>query len=215
MLQDTISVVLADDHAIVRDGLRMLLEGDGGFDVVAEAGTAEDALRYVRGHRPDVLVLDLNMPGRPTLELLPEVAQISPETVVVVLTMQAGTNFAREALRAGAKGYVLKESAGEELIRAIEVTRDGETYLTPALGARLATEPDGPPPLPDRLTPREAEVLGLLALGHTNAEIAGQLQLSRRTVETHRAHVQSKTGCASRAELVRYAIGHGLVPDTD
>jgi two-component system response regulator NreC len=206
------TVVLADDHAIVRDGLRMVLEGAAGFEVVAEAGTAQDALRYVRGHKPDVLVLDLNMPGTPSLEVLAQIPDASPGTAVVVLTMQAGTAFAREALRAGARGYVLKESAGEELVRAIEVARSGGTYLTPALGARLATEPDGPPPPPDELTPREVEVLGLLALGHTNAEIAAQLHLSRRTVETHRAHLQAKTGCASRAELVRYTIAHGLLP---
>lgn len=203
-------VVLADDHEIVRDGLRMVLENAGGFEIVAEAATADDAVRYVRGHKPDALVLDLNMPGTPSLEALPAIREASPGTAVVVLTMQGGTAFARRALRDGVRGYVLKESAGTELVTAIVTAASGATYVTPALGARLAIEPEATE-LPDGLTPREGEVLSLLALGHTNAEIGERLHLSRRTVETHRASLQSKSGCATRAELVRYAMAHHLL----
>src|SRR4051812_20083283 len=201
-------IVLADDHAVVRSGLKLLLEGEGDFEVVAIAGTAEDALRYVRGHKPDVLVLDLNMPGRSSLEIIPEVPEASPGTRVVVLTMQEDPAFARQALRAGASGYVLKEAADEELVQAVHMAAEGQTYLHPRLGAALAAAPDGPP---GDLTRREVDVLRLIALGHTNTEIAGELHLSVRTVETHRAHIQRKLSLATRAELVRFALDHRLV----
>ena len=210
-MSEPLTVVLADDHSVVRDGLRMLLEAEEDLEVVAEAGTAADAVRYVLGHKPDVLILDLNMPGGSSLDALPAVYEASPQTKVVVLTMQSSTEYARRALRAGVQAYVLKESAGTELVEAIHAAVAGRTYLTPSMGARLAAEPpDGGGP-PGGLTAREAEVLGLLALGYTNAEIAEQLYLSRRTVETHRASLQSKLGLGTRAELVRYAFAHGLV----
>lgn len=189
----------------------MLLEAEPGFEVVAEASTAEDALRYVRAHRPSVLVLDLNMPGRPSLEVLPEVREVVPQTQVVVLTMQEDPAFAREALRAGAVGYVLKEAADEELLQAVRLAAAGETYLNPRLGARLAAEPPVPAGPPDDLTDREVEVLRLIALGHTNTEIAQRLYLSVRTIESHRAHIQQKIRRTSRAELVQYALEHGFV----
>ena len=204
-------VVLADDHAVVRTGLRLLLT-QAGMEVVAEAGDVDAALRYVLGHKPDVLVLDLNMPGAPSLPAIPRFVEESPGTHVVVLTMQQEPEFAREALRLGATGYVLKEAADAELVQAIEAAREGRTYVNPSLGARLATEPPAPGP-PDGLSDRELEILKLIALGHTNAEIAGQLYLSVRTVETHRAHIQQKTRRTSRAELVRYALDHRLVAD--
>jgi len=206
-----VTLVLADDHAVVRSGLRLLLEAEPGFEVVAEAATAEDALRYVRAHRPSVLVLDLNMPGRPSLEVLPEVRGAVPGTGVVVLTMQEDPAFAREALRAGALGYVLKEAADEELLQAVRLAAAGETYLNPRLGARLAAEPPVPSGPPDDLTEREVEVLRLIALGHTNTEIAQRLFLSVRTIESHRAHIQQKIRRTSRAELVQYALEHGFV----
>jgi two-component system, NarL family, response regulator NreC len=206
-----IKVVLADDHPVVRSGLRMLLEAEPGLEVVAEAGDVESAARYVRAHRPAVLVLDLNMPGEPSLPAIPDFIASSPATAVVVLTMQDDPAFAREALRAGAQGYVLKQSAGAELVDAIRTTLDGRTYLNPELGAKLAAEPPAPEGPPDDLTEREVEVLRLIALGHTNNEIASQLYLSVRTVETHRAHIQQKLGHSSRAELVRYALDHDLV----
>lgn len=205
-----ITVVLADDHEIVRDGIRMVLEAEKDIEVVAEAGDADTAARYTLGHKPSVLVLDLNMPGKPSVEIIPKVAETSPATRVVVLTMQDEPAFARQALQAGASGYVIKHSAAGELVEAIRIAVAGETYINPRLGARLAAEPqpEGPP---DELTPREVEVLGLLALGYTNPEIAEQLVLSVRTVETHRANIQRKTDLSTRAELIAYAIEHGLV----
>jgi two-component system response regulator NreC len=195
-----ITVVLADDHAVVRSGLRLLLEAAPGFEVVAEAGDVDAALRTVLGYKPSVLVLDLNMPGtRPSLEAIPAVMEASTGTRVVVLTMQEDPEFAREALRAGAVGYVLKEAAPGELVEAVRRAAAGETYVNPRLGAALAAAP--------------AEVLRLIALGHTNAEMAEQLFLSVRTVEYHRAHIQQKLGRSSRAELVRYALDNGLLDE--
>ena len=211
MPDERCTIVLADDHSVVRAGLRMLLERDGSREVVAEAADGDAVLRYVRGHKPDVLVLDLNMPGRESLDVLPEVREISPSTHVVVLTMQPDPAFARAALQAGASGYVLKEAAHEELLRAIESARRGRTYVDPAVGARLAAEPAHPPGRPDGISDREAEVLERIALGETNAEVAAALQISVRTVETHRAHIQQKSGCSSRSELVRYARQHGIL----
>jgi two-component system response regulator NreC len=206
-----VTLVLADDHAVVRSGLRLLLEAEPGLGVVAEAATAEDALRYTRAHRPSVLLLDLNMPGRPSLEVITEIRETMPETAVVVLTMQGDPAFAREALRAGAHGYVLKEAADEELLQAVRLAAEGETYLNPRLGARLAAEPPAAGRPPDDLTEREVQVLRLIALGHTNSEIASRLRLSVRTNESHRAHIQQKIRGASRAELVQYALEHGFV----
>jgi two-component system, NarL family, response regulator NreC len=207
----SIKIVIADDHAILRSGLRMLLDAEDDMHVVAEAGDVPAALRYVRAHRPSVLILDLNMPGEPSLPAIPTVAEASPDTKVVVLTMQNDPAFAREALRGGAVGYVLKEAADAELVEAVRMAAQGRTYLHPELGARLAAEPPKPEGPPDDLTEREVEVLRLIALGHTNNEIAGQLYLSVRTIESHRAHVQQKLRLSTRAELVRYALDHRLI----
>lgn len=203
-----IRIVLADDHAVVRTGLRMLLDNESDFEVVAEAGDVDAARRYVRGHHPDVLILDLNMPGGSSLEAIPELVEQAPETGIVVLTMQEEPAFARRALGAGALGYVLKEAADSELVEAVRRAAQHQTYLNPRLGARLASEP--PPGPPDDLSEREVDVLRLIARGHTNAEIAAQLFLSVRTVETHRAHIQQKLRLSSRAELVGYAMERGL-----
>ena len=207
---DEVRIVLADDHEVVRAGLRLLLEAEPGFEVVAEAGDVDGAVRYTRGHKPAVLVLDLNMPGAKTsLEAIPDIKEASPATNVVILTMQDDPAFARSALQAGALGYVLKEAADDELIEAVHRAADGDSYLNPRLGAALASlRPNSPP---DELTERETEVLRLIALGHTNAEIAEQLHLSVRTVESHRAHIQQKLRRTTRAELVRYALDRGLV----
>jgi two-component system, NarL family, response regulator NreC len=205
----TIRLVLADDHAVVRSGLRMLLDSEPDFEVVAEASDIEDARRYVRGHRPKVLVLDLNMPGGSSLEAIPILRQESPDTQIVVLTMQQEPAFAREALGAGALGYVLKEAADDELVEAVRNAAVGESYLNPKLGARIASEP--PPGPPDDLSEREVDVLRLIALGHTNSEIAEQLFLSVRTVETHRSHIQQKLRLSTRAELVDYALKRKLI----
>ena len=204
-----IRIVLADDHAVVRSGLRLLLDAEKDFEVVAEAGDVESAARYVRGHRPAVLVLDLNMPGGSSLEAIPGIRESAPETQIVILTMQEEPAFARQALSAGAIGYVLKEAAEEELVEAVRRASAGERYLNPELGARLAAEPQSG--LPGDLSEREVDVLRLIALGHTNAEVAEQLYLSVRTVETHRAHIQQKLHVSTRAELVRFALDHKLL----
>jgi two-component system, NarL family, response regulator NreC len=205
-----ITIVLADDHAVVRHGLRLLLEAEEDMEVVAEAGDVDAAQRFVLGHKPTVLVLDLNMPGGSSLEAIPRVAETSPNTTVVVLTMQDDPAFAREALRAGARGYVLKHAAGSELVQAIRAAASGGTWLNPDLGARMAAAPDRAAGTIGELSDREIEVLRLIALGHTNNEIAQQL-LSVRTVETHRAHIQQKLGRSTRAELVRYALDNDLI----
>lgn len=204
-----VRVVIADDHPVVRRGLRQLLEAEPELQVVAEGGDLDAARRYVLGHHPDVLVLDLNMPGGSSLDAIPDLRAEFPDTAIVVLTMQDEPAYARQALAAGAVGYVLKDAADAELVDAVRRAARGESYLNPRLGARIAAAP--PPGPPGGLSEREAEVLRLIALGHTNAEIAEQLFLSVRTVETHRAHIQQKLRLDTRAELVQYALEHGLV----
>jgi two-component system, NarL family, response regulator NreC len=203
-----ISIVLAEDHAVVRSALRMLLDAEADLQVVAEAGDVGSTTRYVRGHNPDVLILDLNMPGGPSLRAVPEMLEASPETNIVVLTMQSDPVFAREAMQAGVRAYILKDAADSELVKAVRLAAQGSTYLQPELGARLAAEPTGPP---DDLSEREVEILRLIALGHTNGEIADELYLSVRTVESHRAHIQQKLRMSKRSELVRYALERNLL----
>src|SRR4051812_7402605 len=200
--QEPAKIVIADDHNVVREGLKLMLDAQPGLRVVAEASTADDALRMARAHRPAVIVLDLNMPGRPTLDVIPEIIEGSPDTRVVVLTMQDEPSLAQAALRAGASGYVVKDAAGDELVQAVRLAREGKTYLHPQLGAPIAAQtPEAEQT--DDLSDREREVLRLIALGHTNSEIAEQLFLSVRTVESHRAHIQRKLSLSTRAELVR------------
>ena len=203
-----INIVLADDHEVVRAGLRLLLQGEETMHVVGEAGDVPAALRLVETRRPDVLVLDLNMPGPPSLSVI---AEVKDKCAVVVLTMQSDPAFAREALQAGARAYVLKEAAGAELLTAVRMAAAGGTYLNPQLGARIAAEPSAAAEAADHLSPREVEVLRLIAHGHTNAEIGEQLFLSVRTVETHRSHIQRKLSLTTRADLVGYALAHGLL----
>jgi len=203
-----INIVLADDHEVVRAGLRLLLQGGESMHVVGEAGDVPGALRLVEMRRPDVLVLDLNMPGPPSLSVI---AEVKDKCAVVILTMQSDPAFAREALQAGARAYVLKEAAGAELLTAVRMAAAGGTYLNPQLGARMAAEPSAAAEVADDLSPREVEVLRLIARGHTNAEIGEQLFLSVRTVETHRSHIQRKLRLTTRADLVGYALEHGLL----
>jgi two-component system response regulator NreC len=206
-----IRIVVADDHQVVRTGLRMLLDAEADFEVVAEAGDVGSATRSVLGYKPDVLVLDLNMPDGSSLPAIPKMLTDSPQTNIVVLTMQEDPAFAREALQAGARGYVLKDAADTELVEAVRMAAEGRTYLHPELGARIASEPQKPAGPPDDLTEREVEILRLIALGHTNVEIGKQLYLSVRTVESHRAHIQQKTRRTTRSELVRYALENSLI----
>lgn len=210
-MTDQTSVLIADDHAVVRQGLHLLIDAEPDLKVVAEAGTVPDTLMKTRALRPTVLILDLNMPGGSSLEAIPQLRHEAPDTAIVVLTMQNDPAFARKALQAGAAGFVLKEAADDELLEAIRQASSGGTYLNPTLGARLAAAPPEPAGPPDDLSERELSVLRLIALGHTNSEIATTLHLSVRTVESHRAHIQQKTRRSTRAELVRYALEHDLV----
>ena len=206
-----VTVVLADDHRIVRRGLRMILEAEPGFEVLAEAGDLETATRKVLGYRPDVLVLDLHMAGESSLPAIPKIREISPGTAIVMLTMDAAPAIARAALRAGAAAYVLKDGADTELVAAVTLAAAGDTYLNPKLGAKIASLPEGGPRPPCGLTVRELSVLRLIALGYTNAEISGKLGISPRTVESHRAHIQQKTLRTARSELVAFAREHELI----
>jgi two-component system response regulator NreC len=204
--------VLADDHVVVRSGLRLLLESEPGLAVVGECGDVEGALEAVRELGPDVLVLDLHMPGEPSLAAIPRLRELHPETRVIVLTAQRDPSFAAEALRLGAAGYLPKEAAEGQLLEAIRVAVDGGTYLEPQLGARLAAIAVRKP---RELSPRELEVLRLIARGHTNREIAERLFLSVRTVESHRARLQRKLELSRRSELVEYALERGLVEPSE
>jgi two-component system response regulator NreC len=206
-----VTIVLADDHAVVRAGLRLLLDADADFEVVGEAGDVATTARCLDELNPRVLVLDVNMPEGSSIPAIPGLLSAAPATRIVVLTMSNDANLAREALRAGATGFVLKEAAEAELIQAVRLAAEGRTYLTPELGARLATDRRPAGATPDDLSAREVEVLRLIALGHTNAEVAAQLFLSVRTVESHRAHIQQKTQRSSRAALVSYARERGLL----
>jgi two-component system response regulator NreC len=200
----TITILVADDHAVVRGGLRRLLDAEPDLEVVAEAGDVDETQARMAEHRPSILLLDLHMPGGGSLPALRAIRDASPGTGVLVLTMQDDPGYAREAMLRGARGYLLKECEEAELLQAVRTVAAGATYLQPELGARMLT--DSSP-----LTPREREVLRLLALGHTNSDMAAQLHLSIRTVETHRANIQSKLGTTKRAELVRHAIESGLI----
>jgi two-component system, NarL family, response regulator NreC len=204
-----------DDHAVVRSGLRVLLDGHKDFDVVAEASDARGAIFELRAHKPDIVLLDVVMPGRSGIDAIPDLLKESPETRVLVLSMQDDPAYVREAFAAGAKGYVLKEAADAEVAEAIREVADGKQYVHPALGARLvaADAEERARAEEDPLSDREREVLRLLALGHTNQEIAQTLFLSVRTVETHRAHIMQKLRISTRAELVRYALSTGLLED--
>jgi two-component system response regulator NreC len=205
----SLRLVLVDDHAVVRAGLRHVLENQTGWGVAGEASTLETGLELVAELKPDVLILDLHLKGASGLGAIPDFLRRSPRTRIVVLTMESDPAFAREALRTGARAYVLKDAAESELVTAIHASVAGETYLSPKIGARLAA---GAQEETGDLSAREAEVLKLLALGHTNAEIADKLFLSRRTVETHRANVQRKLGLSTRAELTRHVLEHHLIP---
>jgi two-component system response regulator NreC len=208
-LSTPISVILADDHALMRRSLRLLLEGEADLDVIEEADELGVVVSHVHGHRPNVLVLDLSMPGGSSLETIRKLRGAVPETQIVVLTMDENPMFAHQALTAGALGFVLKDSADDELPTAVRAAARGEEYVSPRITARLAGLQQSL--ASDRLTPREIEVLRLIGLGHTSVEIARKLHLSPRTIETHRTRIHRKLGLSTRAELVRYALGRGLL----
>ena len=213
--QARLTLVLADDHVVVRTGLRLLLE-KADIEVVAEAEDAESVVRKVRGHKPDVLLLDFNMPGKLSpLDAIPLAIEASPDTRICVFTGESDPDFARQALQAGASGYVLKQAHDVDVLTAIRQVAAGRTYLQPSVGAEMAAALSRGDEPGDEMSPRELEVLRLVALGHTNAEMADQLHLSTRTVETHRARIQRKLGRHTRAELVRYALERGLLDEAD
>lgn len=206
-----INVVIADDHAIVRDGIRTVLERqDGEFRVVAEAADVPATIREVKQHMPDLLTLDLTMPGGSSLAALPQCFLAHPDLAVAILTMREDPEYARQALRAGARSYVLKEAEPSELLQAFRLAVAGRNYLHPRLGALMATGQDGAGPGP-ALSDREREVVRLIALGHTNPEIAERLHVAERTVKTYRARAIEKMGCSSRAEITAFARRLGLV----
>jgi two-component system, NarL family, response regulator NreC len=208
-------VLIVDDHAVVRSGLKLVLEADEGIEPVGEAGTARDAIFEARALKPDVILLDVVMPDQSGLEIIPTLLHENPDTKVLVLSMQDDPRYVREAFDAGASGYVLKEAADSEVVAAVREVAGGGRYVDPELGARLvaAESAERRRAEEDPLSEREGEVLRLLALGHTNQEIAKQLFISVRTAETHRAHIMQKLRLSSRADLVRYALERGLLDD--
>lgn len=204
-----ITVVLVDDHAVVRGALKALLEGQADLAVVGEAADIAGGRATVTEKQPQVLVLDVNLPDGLAVDAVSELREASPGTEIVLLTMERDLSLTRRALKAGAKGYLFKDAAHLELIEAVRAAAAGDRYLPPAVAAGLENEDDdGERPI---LSPRETDVLKLMALGYTNREIGEQLSLSVRTVETHRAHVQQKLGLSSRPELTQYALANGLI----
>ena len=211
-----IRVLIVDDHAIVRSGLRHVLDAEEGIEVVGEAGDAQHAVFETRAQKPDVVLMDVVMPGKSGIEAIPEVLKDAPDAKILVLSMQDDPRYVREAFAAGAAGYILKEAADTDVVAAVREVAAGGHYVHPSLGARMvaADAEERKRAEADPLSDRERDVLRLLALGHTNQEIAAQLYISVRTAETHRAHIMQKLGLTTRAQLVRYAIGQGLLEDT-
>jgi two-component system, NarL family, response regulator NreC len=209
---NTITVAICDDHPVVRSGLRRVIDAEGSLEVTGEAGGAEEALALVRERRPDVLLLDLTMPGRSGIDALPELLDAAPGMKILVLTMQDDPAYVRAAFAAGANGYLVKDAADVDLVKALHEVVNGHRYVHPALGARLVSlELEDAPNPDDPLSGREHDVLRLLALGHTNQEIAKKLFISVRTAESHRAKIGEKLGLRTRAELVRYALDTGVL----
>ncbi|HSC48703.1 MAG TPA: response regulator transcription factor [Gaiellaceae bacterium] len=208
-------VLIVDDHAVVRSGLRLVLEAEDDLEAVGEAGTAREAIFEARSTKPDVILLDVVMPEQSGLDAIPTLLHENPDAKILVLSMQDDPQYVREAFAAGASGYVLKEAADSEVVAAVREVASGGRYVHPELGARLvaAESAERKRAEEDPLSERESEVLRLLALGHTNQEIAKQLFISVRTAETHRAHIMQKLRLSSRAELVRYALDRGLLDE--
>jgi DNA-binding NarL/FixJ family response regulator len=211
-----IRVLVADDHAVVRTGLRRILDAEDDIETVGEAATADRAIFEAMEHKPDVVLMDVTMPGGSGVDALPALLQSVPDTHVLMLSMHDDPAYVRAAFEGGASGYVLKDAADSEVVAAVRAVAAGERYVHPVLGAKLveAESEERKRAEADPLSEREREVLRLLALGHTNQEIASMLYISVRTAETHRAHIMQKLRLASRAELVRYALDAGLIETT-
>ena len=212
----SIRVLIVDDHAVVRSGLHLLLDAEADIEVIAEAGDVRAAVFEAREQKPDIVLMDVVMPGQSGIEGVPLVLKEAPDARVLVLSMQDDPRYVREAFAAGASGYVLKEAADSEVVQAVREVAAGGRYVHPVLGARLvAAEAEAHARVEaDPLSEREREVMRLLALGHTNQEIAKMLYISVRTAETHRAHIMQKLGLGTRAELVRYALVNGLLDES-
>jgi two-component system response regulator NreC len=208
-----IRVLVVDDHAVVRSGLRRVLDAEEDIETIGEAANADRAIFEAMEHKPDVVLLDVTMPDGSGIDALPALLQSVPETRVLMLSMHDDPGYVRAAFDAGARGYVLKEAADSEVVAAVRAVAAGEQYVHPALGAKLvaAAAEERRRADADPLSDREREILRLLALCHTNQEIAGMLYISVRTAETHRAHIMQKLRLSSRAELVRYALDAGLI----
>jgi two-component system response regulator NreC len=211
-------IVIVDDHAVVRQSLKKLLELEGDFRVVGEAGDGLEALRIIEQLRPDIAVIDLMMNGMNGIEVTRQVVKSAPKTGVVMLSMYGNEGYVYEALKAGARAYVLKESTSDQLVKAIREAAVGHRYLCPPLSERVIdnyakkAEAAGASPH-DTLTNREREVLYMAAQGLTNIEIANRLFISRRTVEVHRSSMMQKLGLSTQTDLIRYALQHGILPD--
>lgn len=210
-------ILIADDHAIVRTGLRALLKGEAGLELVGEASSGEEALQLAESLHPDILVLDLSMPVLDGIQVTKKIKEILPGVRVLILTVHEDEALLREAIRVGAAGYILKGAAEDELIAAIHTVQMGEIYVHPKMVRNILVEPpkpNAPTPRPDELlTPRELDVLSRIVQGYTNRQMAEELTLSIRTVEGYRANLTEKLGLHNRADLVRYARQHGLLDE--
>jgi two-component system, NarL family, response regulator NreC len=209
-----IHILIADDHGVLRAGLRTLLNAESDLEVIAEASDGNDVLRLASELRPDIVLLDISMPGPGGIEVTRRLKEALPELRVLILTAHEDESMLREAVQAGAAGYIIKRAVESELINAIHAVWRGDLYVHPAMTRALLKEtsllPVSAEPAVESLTPRELEVLHLIAKGYTNGQIAKELNLSVRTVESHRANLMGKLELRSRVELVRYAIEHGL-----
>lgn len=216
----TVSLILADDHPVVRKGLRALLEAESDFRIAGEASDGREALKLVEQERPDVLIVDLMMPGLGGLEVVRQVRHRSPQTRIIVLSMHANEAYVLEALKNGAAGYVLKDESHAALVSAVQAVSAGRRYISPPLSERVMeiflnkTEASAGDPY-ETLTDREREVLHLAAEGRTSAEIGDRLFISPRTVESHRAHLMQKLGLKTQSELIRFALRRGILPKDD
>jgi two-component system response regulator NreC len=208
-------VVIADDHAIVRTGLRALIQADPNLELAGEASGGLEAIELVGQFLPDVVVLDVSMPDLDGISVTRRVKASYPDTRILILTVHEDEALLREAIKAGASGYILKRAAETELVAAIQVILHGDLYVDPAMLRSLLYDQTDPKPisptLVEPLTPREVDVLRLIVEGYTNKQVAEQLSISTRTVEGHRANLSEKLGLHSRVELVRYAREHGLI----
>ena len=215
----SVTILLVDDHPIIRQGLRHLLEGEPEFKVVGEAGDGIEALLLVERLKPNILVVDMMMPGLNGLEVLRQIKHISPDTRTIVLSMQSADAYVIEALKNGAAGYVLKETGPSELVNAVREVIQGNQYLSAKLSERLQASGrkimDTPSDAYETLTAREREILQMTAEGRTSQEIGDKLMISPRTVEVHRSNLMNKLGIHNQTELIRFAIKRGILPMDD